>query len=68
VIAGHFYEKTVPKYLVGSHLSIAYVLANAAAHIDTEGSIVGWAKTVRSAENDTLLFIDINDGTCVGCL
>ena len=32
-------------------------------YINQNGSIAGWSKTVRLAQDDTLLFIEINDGS-----
>lgn len=58
-----FSKKNRPSTLVGSILRIDHVLSNAAKYIDKDITVAGWANSARLQENDTLLFIELVDGT-----
>jgi asparaginyl-tRNA synthetase len=45
-------------------LRIKDLLAKGADAIGTEVVLKGWVRTSRSAEKDTILFIELNDGSC----
>ena len=56
-------QRNKSETLVGSILRVDYVLANAAKYLDKNITVAGWANSARLQENDTLLFIELVDGT-----
>ena len=62
-IPAHFGQRNKPANLVGSILRIDYLLSNAAKYIDQDVTVAGWANSVRLQANDTLVFIELVDGT-----
>ncbi|EGR31447.1 hypothetical protein IMG5_108960 [Ichthyophthirius multifiliis] len=60
-----FSYQNKPQYLVGNIERISNILIEPEKYIGKEGTISGWSKTVRSAASDTIVFIELNDGSCV---
>lgn len=49
-------------------LRIKAILDKPENYFDKVGTVGGWARTVRKAEKNTLLFIELTDGSCLGTL
>lgn len=62
-IPEHLLKRNKPANLVGSVVRLDYLLANASTYLDKDVTVAGWANSARLQENDTLLFIELVDGT-----
>mgnify|MGYP003577404060 CR=1 FL=1 len=63
-----FYAKAVPKNSIGEILRIEHVVKNAEQYFDTVGVVAGWARTLRNAGGNTIIFIELNDGSAMDSL
>lgn len=69
-----YLKKNICKYSVGTNLKIGTilrideVLTNFDSYIDKVGTVAGWSKTVRAQANNTLVFIELSDGTTINNL
>lgn len=59
----HFLKRNRPENLVGQVVRIDYLLSNASTFLDKDITVAGWANSTRLQENNTLLFIELVDGT-----
>lgn len=55
--------KPVAKHLIGEILRVEYIYKEYESLIGTTGIVAGWSRTVRGQANNTLVFIDLNDGS-----
>lgn len=55
--------KKVPRILSGL-LRVQSVLDDPKSYFGKTDSVGGWIKSVRRLEKDTLLFINVSDGSC----
>ena len=69
-----YLKKNICKYSVGNALikgtilRIDEVLTNHANYIDTVGTVAGWSRTVRAQANNTIVFIELSDGSTINNL
>jgi asparaginyl-tRNA synthetase len=63
-----FYAKAVPKHGIGEILRIEHIVKNAEKYYDTVGVVAGWARTLRNAGGNTIIFIELNDGSAMDSL
>lgn len=56
-------QQVLVNIYVGEILRLEEVLANFEQYIDKVGTIAGWARTVRAQANNTLVFIELSDGS-----
>lgn len=52
-----------PTCLIGDVLRVDEVLRNHKNYMDKEITVAGWANSTRLQDKDTLLFIELTDGT-----
>jgi aspartyl/asparaginyl-tRNA synthetase len=45
-------------------LRIVSILSNPEEYFGKIGRVGGWVKTTRNADGKTILFIELNDGSC----
>ena len=60
----NFINMPNPEELRSGMLRIKHVLANADKYIGKTGVVGGWARTTRTADGKTVLFVSLNDGSC----
>ena len=44
------------------------LLAQGVKAVDTSVTVKGWVRTLRNAQNNTLAFVELNDGSCPGSI
>lgn len=62
-IPEHLQKRNRPSHLVGNVVRLDYLLSNASTFLDKDVTVAGWANSTRLQENNTLLFIELVDGT-----
>jgi len=63
-----FHAKPIPKYGIGEILRIEHVVKHAEEYYDKVGIVAGWARTLRSAGGNSIVFIELNDGSSMASL
>lgn len=58
-----FIKKNRPTTLVGTNIRLNHLLANWQQYVDQVVTVVGWARETRSANKNSLLFIQLIDGS-----
>eukprot|EP00331_Platyophrya_macrostoma_P027055 CAMPEP_0176456582 /NCGR_PEP_ID=MMETSP0127-20121128/31377_1 /TAXON_ID=938130 /ORGANISM="Platyophrya macrostoma, Strain WH" /LENGTH=527 /DNA_ID=CAMNT_0017846575 /DNA_START=53 /DNA_END=1636 /DNA_ORIENTATION=+ len=63
-----YFNKPVPKNVVPGITRLEYLLKNYESYMDKEVTVAGWARTCRPQAKETLVFIELTDGTTPGSL
>ena len=56
-------NKHKPEHLLGQALRLSHLLANWEGYVGKQITVVGWARKARLAAKDTILFVDLVDGS-----
>jgi asparaginyl-tRNA synthetase len=62
-IPDHLWKKPIPTFMLSDIVRIEAIIERESDYIDKIVVICGWVKSARAQKNDSLVFIDLNDGT-----
>lgn len=57
------YAKVKPTFLVGSNVRLQHLLSQHQDYLDKMVTVVGWARQTRLQAKDTILFVNLVDGS-----